>query len=305
MKKRHKLLNAVIIIIGIMLSACTPRLSIKELEGDLVFVSDLNKYNFQLNTYHLADDEVESVNIPNDLLFPTVDLKNNRFVCLTSSKSTMSSGYLTKANLKTGKLERCRGPVSSSVQLDPRQNNENYVILGSSLDVKIVDIATCETVETLYDVKKDRDPEEIFHFIERVSMSRDGKYLYMATEENTSRAQISIFQLNLTTREKVFLVNGNSPSIAPDGNRLAFIDDDKIKNLDIDTRAVIDFDRNKFPENYHFFTLVWDESGSKLLIEMFYDNEYDRDKKIFILDVYSGNVTEISTPGMQPSWIRK
>jgi len=308
MKKRYKFLIIIVILIAIFLFVCRPRLSITELDGDIVFVSEPQKRHFQLHTYDIADNEVKSVDVSRLFFFPTVDLINNRFICLIQYGSTPGSyreyGSLVKAEHKMGKLKAC-GRYPESIQLDPRENNEDYVIITSFMDVEIFNMATCETVELLYSWRKGTELEEDKRYIDRVSMSRDGKYLYLGKIGNAFRPADSIVQLNLITRERVSLVDGSRPSISPDGNRLAFIDNDTLKILDIDTRAVIDFDKSNFLKQYHFSTVDWDESGSKLLVEMYYGNENERTYRIFILDVYSGNVTAISTPGMQASWIRK
>lgn len=273
-------------------------------DDDIVFTIKSQENAFELVSYNIAEKTIKKIPLE-EYLARSSYFKFDKTLIGFKGMHGILKGYPAALDTNTSISYICPGYIYDTIFDDPRSIDPYDVIITGPMTVESINLKKCHKMKVFIDLDGGQGE---YRQILGASLSADGRHLAYGALKQYSAKDNSDYYINildLSTGEETFIVNGFSPSLSPNGRKLAYVDTEQgIFILDLETHDKVLIVELQNIADSILPVLDWSPDGEYLLAQVFIDgNSNIFDNTMYIIDTSNANITSIESEGIFPSWV--
>lgn len=271
------------------------------LTGDMLF-SEIETSVTSLNTYSFETDSIQLFHVRDAFIKP-IYFRNSEIIVGLKPLHDIMGGYPAYIKLNTGRVKNCVGYLYDSIIKDPRTENEYQVIVIAPMMIHAYDLKECEITEKIFDSQEYSAKDEKLRGVSGATMIDTGELLYFGLETELCGPQ-SLMKMDTRTGEVIEIEQGIYPSLSHDNQMLAFIKENSLALLDLETGDIKIAHNFKGVVSSFGLSIDWSPDDSQLLVQVIDDSDDSFfEGSMYVYDLETEEFSRVNEKGVYPSWI--
>jgi len=294
-----------------LLTGCWGRFPQVETPNDVVYMSDGPNEYFQLVFLNANDGAKTEAPLNAKFEVPSWSGIDSLMFGLSGKQNTGHfGGYPAFWNLETGKFKVCDNNLALFLKIqgmdDPERSKE--AIVQNLGEIRIIDLATCETQKMIVDYW---EKPHLYRILGFSYNPYSESLLYGLIQFEGSEISASIIQRDINSGEEIVIGDGVNPSWSNEYEEIAFnniegalfvMNSDGTDVQRILVEPLFNPISEKMPSNIPF--VQWAFNGRGLLYHRCQDRETNLNNcNVYLLDIESQEESLLAKKGMYPIWI--